>query len=247
MYRGEFAFAAWFSCKFNPGPQYPRTGHTNALIFGLTERQIENLLIKVTETKSTVLRTERFPPSIVYHPLRLILCILLLFSEEDGSTIGKSIDQLKSLQQRIGIKHAQSLGDISIELSQLSSDLRVIQMGNTYMQSLLTSLCTAVLLSEIPNQPGSTYTLADVIKLRLSNKEKKKYTHMPWVEFEPRHSNDYLSIESHPWYPLIGQFSQIQSDLEQLLVRCEQRKFDMDCLQKQIDINLNVVSPQRNI
>lgn len=242
MYRGEFAFAAWFSYKFNPGPRYPRTGHTNALIFGLSDRQIENFLTKLTETKSTVLRTEKFAPSIVYHPLLLILCTLLVFSEEDGSTISISIDRLKSLQQRIGFKDAQSFGDISIELNQLSSDLRSIQMGNTYMQSLGTSLLdTAILLFEDPSKIGSTLTLADIVKLQASNVEQHHLRDFP---FKSGHSNDYFSDEKKPWYPLIEQFSYIQNELEQLKIRCEQRKFDMECLQKQIDINLNVVSPQ---
>ncbi|MCJ1265620.1 hypothetical protein MMC22_005500 [Lobaria immixta] len=238
LYRGEFAFAAWFSYKLNPGPRYPRTGHTNALIFGLSDRQIENFLTKLTETKSTVLRTEKFAPSIVYHPLLLILCTLLVFSEEDGSTISISIDRLKSLQQRIGFKDAQSFGDISIELNQLSSDLRSIQMGNTYMQSLGTSLLdTSILLFEDPSKIGSTHTLADIVKLQASNVEQHHLRDFP---FKSGHSNDYFSDEKKPWYPLIEQFSYIQIELEQLKIRCEQRKFDMECLQKQIDINLNV-------
>lgn len=242
MYRGEFAFAAWFSCKFNPGPRYPRTGHTNALIFGLSELQIENFLTRLTETESTVLRTETFPPSIVYHPLLLIVCILLVFSEEDRSTISKSIDHLKSLQQRISFKDAHSLGDMSIELNQLSSDLRVIQMGNTYMQSLGTSLSTATLLYKTPIEPGCTYTLADLTRLRSSESYTEQSSH--WFESETLHSNDYHSTERRPWYPITQQFRRIQTELEQLKIRCEQRKFDMDCLQRQIDINLNVVSSQ---
>ncbi|MCJ1470057.1 hypothetical protein MMC07_008702 [Pseudocyphellaria aurata] len=233
LYRGEFAFAAWFNCKFNPGPQYPQTGHTNALIFGLTNSQIENFLTKLTESRSTVLRTESFSPSIVYHPLLLILCILLVFSEEDGSIIRNSIDQLKSLQQRIGFKNAQSLGDISIELNQLSSDLSAIQMGNTFMQGLGTSLLTADLFFKVPYQPQleSIYTLADLAR------------------FEDRSgpSNDYFSTEHDPLFPLLEQFRLIQSELELLKIRCEQRKFDIRCLLKQIDINLNVwcMNPQQ--
>lgn len=243
MYRGEFAFAAWFSCKFNPGPRYPRTGHTSALVFGLSDSQIENFLTKLTETKSTVLRTETFPPSIVYHPLLLILCILLVFSQEDASTISKSIDRLKSLQQRISFKDAQSLGDISIELNQLSSDLRAIQMGNTYMQSLATSLLsTAVWLFELSNDDGHTQnSFEDLYMLRRPNldiQDKQR------LKLEDRHSNDYISTQSNPWYPLMKQFTHIQNELEQIKIRCEQRKFDMECLQKQIDINLNVVSPK---
>lgn len=202
------------------------------MIFGLSDLQIENFLTKLTETRSTVLRTDKFSPSIVYHPLLLILCTLLVFSEEDGSTISKSIDHLKFLQQRISSEDAQSLGDTSIELNQLSAELRVIQMGNTYMQSLGTSLLAAsVLLFENLDKVGSMHTLADSIQIKVSAVDRK-------------HPNKYLSWKSNPWYPLIEQFSHIQSELEQLKIRCEQRKFDMECLQKQIDINLNVVSAQ---
>lgn len=171
----------------------------------------------------------------------MILCILLVFSEEDGSTIGKSIDQLKSLEQRISFKDAQSLGDISIELNQLSSGLRVIQMGNTYMQSLGTSLLATTALyfrTSIKLEDA----LEDLVESRGSNLDEGL---IPRIGSESGHSNDYPSIQCDPWFPLVEQFSHIQSELEQLKDRCEQRKFDMECLQKQIDINLNVVSPHK--
>ena len=214
------------------------------MVFGLSDSQIENFLTKLTETKSTVLRTETFPPSIVYHPLLLILCILLVFSQEDASTISKSIDRLKSLQQRISFKDAQSLGDISIELNQLSSDLRVIQMGNTYMQSLATSLLrTAIWLFETSDDDGHGHTqnsFADLYTLRQPNIDAPKQR----SKLNDRYSNEYVSTQRNPWYPLMEQFTYIQNELEQMEIRFEQRKFDMECLQKQIDINLNVVSPQ---
>lgn len=110
------------------------------------------------------------------------------------------------------------------------------------MQSLGTSLLdTAILLFEDPSKIGSTLTLADIVKLQASNVEQHHLRDFP---FKSGHSNDYFSDEKKPWYPLIEQFSYIQNELEQLKIRCEQRKFDMECLQKQIDINLNVVSPQ---
>ncbi len=236
LYRGEFAFAAWFNCKFNPGPQYPRTGHTNAVIIGLSEHQVGSVLAMLTEADSTVLRTEESPPAIVYHPLLLISTILSVFSEEDVSTINKGIDHLQTLQQKITLENAQGLGDISIELNHLSSTLRAIQMGNTYMKSLATTLLatSCLVVSEDSHEElGRSLSLLDVERLT-----KRQMSEM----LKRHHPNNQISRKNNPWLPLAGQFNHIKRQLGLLQIRCEQRKFDMECLQKQIDINLNVVS-----
>lgn len=113
------------------------------------------------------------------------------------------------------------------------------------MQSLATSLLsTAVWLFELSNDDGHTQnSFEDLYMLRRPNldiQDKQR------LKLEDRHSNDYISTQSNPWYPLMKQFTHIQNELEQIKIRCEQRKFDMECLQKQIDINLNVVSPEMN-
>ena len=111
------------------------------------------------------------------------------------------------------------------------------------MQSLATSLLgTAVWLFEMSNDDGQTqHSFADLYSLRRSNLDKQETQRS---RLEDRHSNEYISTQRNPWYPLMEQFTYIQNELEQIKTRCEQRKFDMECLQKQIDINLNVVSPK---
>lgn len=217
LYRGEFALAAWFKGQFEDLPQYPHTGQMNALVLGLSEAQLSDIFVKLTRAESTVLKTQNAAPSIVIHPFMLIAAILDRFSEEDGMFINKSIDNLKVLQQKISTNVALSMGNLSIELNQLSSDLRAIQMGNVYMQSLarviLASSCTVNFDNGSKNQ-----SLRDLV-------EGMEY-----------------SSGKQPWSPLLGQFTHIISDLEALQTRCEDRKFDIECLQKQIDINLNVVS-----
>lgn len=233
LYRGEFGFAAWFSGRFDDLPQYPRTGQTNAIVLGLTSEQIGNVLIKLTEAESTILRIKDMPPSVVFHPLLIITALLSVFSEEDGATVNKCIHQLQVLQQKINTKDASRLGDVSIELNQLSSSLRVIQMGNTYVQSLVSTLLSTSFTvpkgDALPEHPK----LAILIQ-NLTVAESQKNP--------PQHANEYLSNEKQPWLPLIGQFKYIQTELEQLKYQRQERTFDMECLQKQIDINLNVVS-----
>lgn len=111
------------------------------------------------------------------------------------------------------------------------------------MQSLATSLLsTAVWLSEMSNDDRNTqHSFADLHTLRRSNLNIQEIQRSKLKE---RHSNEYVSTQRNPWYPLMEQFTYIQNELEQIKSRCEQRKFDMECLQKQIDINLNVVSPK---
>ena len=118
----------------------------NAYVLGLSESQPAEILIKLTKAGSTILRAENSAPSVVIHPFVLIAAILDRFSEEDGMFINKSSDHLKLLQQKISANEASSMGNLSIELNQLSSDLRTVQMGNVYMRSLarviLDSHCT---------------------------------------------------------------------------------------------------------
>ena len=113
------------------------------------------------------------------------------------------------------------------------------------MQSLANSLLsTAVWLIEMSNDDGNTqHSFADLDLLRRST---LNILETPRSKLEDRHSNEYISTKRNPWYPLMEQFTHIQNELEQIKIRCEQRKFDMECLQKQIDINLNVVSPETN-
>ena len=198
----------------------------NAVVLGLSESKLGDVLIAITKAESTVVRTENTPPSIVVHPFMLITAILNRFSEEDGMFINKIIDRLRLLQHKISADEALSMGNLSIELNQLSSDLRAIQMGNVYMQSLtraiLVSPCT------IKHSNNTNCSLAALAKDSVVVDSKKVGSENEAVKRQ--------------WGSLVGQFTQIISDLEALGVRCEGRKFDIECLQKQIDINLNVVS-----
>jgi hypothetical protein len=238
LYRGEFALAAWFKGKFEDLPQYPHTGQMNALVLGLSESQLSDVFVKLTKAESTVLKTENAAPSIVIHPFMLIAAILDRFSEEDGMFINKTIDNLKVLQQKISTNVALSMGNLSIELNQLSSDLRAIQMGNVYMQSLarviLASCCTVNNNNDSKNQ-----SMRDLVE-GMKNAEAASDQYTDDGAEQPLTTG--LSSVKQPWSPLLGQFTHIISDLEALQTRCEDRKFDIECLQKQIDINLNVVS-----
>ncbi len=222
----------------------------NALILGLSQNQLSEVLLKLTKAESIVLRTENAAPSIVIHPFMLITAILDRFSEEDGMFINKSIDNLKLLQQKISDNDALSMGNLSIELNQLSSDLRAIQMGNVYMQNLarviLASRCTV----KNHTRPWNC-SLPEL-------KEEWRFAVHDWCPpphvdgkldpnqiSDPNQFRDPFPVDAYPvgaWYSLKGQFTRIVHDLEALGTRCEGRKFDIECLQKQIDINLNVVS-----
>ncbi len=214
-------------------------GQMNAIVLGLSESQLSDVFVKLTKAESTVLRTESAAPSIVIHPFMLITAILDRFSEEDGMFINKSIDHLKLLQQKISANAALSMGNLSIELNQLSSDLRAIQMGNVYMQSLarviLNSRCTVKEYSSTTNC-SPLYNLVKALKPPTADSAH----HTENGAEQPLSAG--LSTADNPWSPLLGQFKRIVADLEALGIRCEDRKFDIECLQKQIDINLNVVS-----
>lgn len=207
----------------------------NAIVLGLSDSQLSDVIVQLTKAESTVLRMENAAPSIVIHPFMLIAAILGRFSEEDGMFI--NIDHLKVLQQKISANDALSMGNLSIELNQLSSDLRATQMGNVYMQNLarviLASRCT------VNNDNGSTdHSMRDLVN-------EIKYAEAASIQYtdngvEAPLTAGLSTVES--WSPFLGQFTHIISDLEALQTRCEDRKFDIECLQKQIDINLNVVS-----
>ena len=204
----------------------------NAVLIGLSEPQLGDVLVKLTNAESTVLRVEEEVPCVVVHPFMLIAAILDCFSEEDGMFINKSIDHLKSLQQKISANEALTMGNLSIELNQLSSDLRAIQMGNVYMQSLAKEIL------------ASHYTIKDD-----SKKAKLPMSRLvDYLKYSGSPKNEHLKSRPawNQWAPLLEQFDQIGNDLEALGIRCEDRKFDIECLQKQIDINLNVVSTHIN-
>ena len=240
LYRGEFALGAWFNGEYEARLQYPRRGQTNAIVLGLSESQLSDVFVKLTKANSTVLMMENAAPSIVIHPFMLIAAILDCFSEEDGMFINKSIDHLKLLQQKISANVALSMGNLSIELNQLSSDLRAIQMGNVYMQNLarviLASRCVVR-----RNSSKLNYSLIDLVKKSILAEARSVRAADEQVELE-KHVEGGLRLPPDLWLPLQKQFANIINDLEALAVRCEDRKFDIECLQRQTDINLNVVS-----
>ena len=236
LYKGDFAIAAWFNGNYAPSSQYPQRGQMNALVLGLSESQLADVLVKLANADSTVLRAENAAPSMVIHPFMLIAAILDRFFEEDGVFINKSIDQLKLLQQKISANDGLSMGNLSIELNQLSSDLRATQMGNVYMQSL-----TKVILDSHCTVKNHKSNVMHPLRFLVKKIKVAKIGADRDTDLESDFGAD-LSPAENPWLPLYGQFTQIISQLKALGIRCEDRKFDIECLQKQIDINLNVVS-----
>jgi hypothetical protein len=168
-------------------------------------------VIKSTSLCPMVCRTPGMPPAITIHPITLIVTVFRQFIEEDDVEVARYTVLLKRLQEQMKQRDVKRVGDISLELGEASSDLLRFQIGNQFISRMIPSLKNAYIF------PGVTLNLIQEIR-------------------EKEGSND-----EHPWHPLGRQLVWIHSTLEDLSRECDQRKYELECLQRQINLNINIV------